>query len=239
MALINSTSTRAPGNSAPRRPHRLSDGAQSLSLAVIGQQAPNRGAVEQSIMQKFEASYGAHLSHFLPDLIRLGASNDIGAVVGVNPAQKNGLFLEQYLDRPVEQAIAAAFMTPVDRDQVVEIGNLAANAPGLAYSLFAILATALSEAGYKWVACTATPQVASMLAKLNFSAQPLCDADPSRLESGTADWGEYYSSRPRVMAGDVHLAAAQAASNRDMAALLRHYRQPIMRLAASLRCGGK
>jgi hypothetical protein len=210
-----------------------------MSLAVIGQQAPNRGGVEQSIKQKFEASYGAHLTHFLPDLIRLGTSGDVGAVVGVNPAQKNGLFLEQYLDRPVEQAIAAAFMTPVDRDQVVEIGNLAANAPSLAYSLFAILAAALCQAGYKWVACTATPQVASMLAKLNFAAEPLCDADPSKLDSGSAAWGKYYSSRPRVMAGDVRLAAEQAASNREMAVLLRHYRQPIACLVASLKCGGE
>ncbi len=239
MASIDYTSSQASRHDEPRALRRLSVGAKSLSLEVIGQQAPNREAVEQDIMRKFETRYGAHLSQFLPDLIRLGESGDVGAVVGVNPARNNSLFLEQYLDRPIEQAIAAAFMTPVDRDQVVEIGNLAAKVPGLAYSLFAILATALSQAGYRWVACTATPQVASMLARLHFAAQPLCDADPSKLESGAANWGEYYSSRPCVMAGDVHLAAEQAASNRDMAVLLRHYRQPIARLVASLKCDGE
>ena len=239
MASIDYTSSQASRHDEPRALRRLSVGAKSLSLEVIGQQAPNREAVEQSIMRKFETRYGAHLSQFLPNLIRLGDSGAAGAVVGVNPARNNKLFLEQYLDRPIEQSIAAAFKTPVDRDQVVEIGNLAANVPGLAYSLFAILATALSQAGYRWVTCTATPQVASMLERLHFAAQPLCDADPSKLESGSVDWGEYYSLRPRVMAGDVHLAAEQAASNRDMAVLLRHYRQPIARLVASLRCGGE
>ena len=234
MALSESTGIKEPRRKAQQRHYGLSTGAQSLSLDVVGQNAPHRGDVEQSIMHKFEASYGAHLSHFLPNLIRLGVSEDVGAVAGVNFAQNNSLFLEQYLDRPVEQAIGAAFMTPVDRDQLVEIGNLAANVPGLAYSLFAILATVLSKAGFKWVVCTATPQVALMLAKLEFAAQPLCDADPSKLESGSADWGAYYASRPRVMAGDAHLAAAQAASNPDLALPLQHYRQPIERLAASL-----
>jgi len=234
MAFSESTELREPRRKSQQRYHGSPNSAQSLSIDVIGQHAPHRSAVEQSIMRKFETSYGAQLSHFLPDLIKLGISGDVGAVAGVNFAQTNSLFLEQYLDRPVEQAIAAAFMTPVDRDQIVEIGNLAANVPGLAYSLFAVLATVLSKAGFRWVVCTATPQVAAMLAKLKFTAQPLCDADPSRLESGSADWGAYYASRPRVMAGDAHLAAAQAASNPDLAALLQHYRQPIERLVASL-----
>jgi len=239
MASSNYTSKRRRSNDAAHGAQGVSHAAQNLSLTVIGQHAPNRRAAESSIISKFEARYGAHLTHFLPDLVRLAAADNLGAVVGVGPARDNALFLEQYLDKPVEQAVAAAFMTPVDRDQVVEIGNLAANVPGLAYSLFAILATVLSEAGYKWVVCTATPQVAAMLAKMNFSAQPLCDADPSKLASGSADWGDYYSSRPRVMAGDVHLAAAQARSDRDIAALLLNYRQPIVQMVAALRRDNK
>ncbi len=138
----------------------------------------DRQAVEQTIMRKFERAYGAHLTHFLPELMRLDVSGELGAVAGIRAASSETLFLEQYLDRPVEQAVASAFMTPVDRDAVVEIGNLAANVPGLAYSLFAALATTLSAAGYRWVVCTATPQVAAMLARMGFSAQAICPADP-------------------------------------------------------------
>ena len=235
MASRNYTSKRRPSNGAAQGAHGVSHAAPSLSLAVIAQDAPNRAAVESSIMRKFEARYGAHLSHFLPHLVRLAAADNLGAVAGVGPARDNRLFLEQYLDKPVEQAVAAAFMTPVDRDQVVEIGNLAANMPGLAYSLFAILATVLSDAGYKWVVCTATPQVAAMLARMNFSAEPICDADPAKLSSGSADWGDYYASRPRVMAGDVQSAAVQARSDHNIAALLFNYRQPIAQMVAALR----
>jgi hypothetical protein len=214
------------------------NGVQNLSLALVTRQSPERPAVEQSITQKFERAYGAHLTHFLPDLLKLSVSGELGAVAGVRSAHGSRLFLEQYLDQPVEQAVAGAFMTPVDRDKIVEIGNLAANAPRLAYSLFAVLATVLSHAGYRWVVCTATPQVASMLTRMGFSAQNICRADPSQLEAGSSGWGEYYASRPRVIAGDVQLAAAQVAANRETAGIVSQFHQPIMQMAASLECVG-
>ncbi len=234
MASNNAPDLQLLTSRSKRRDSDSSFGAQGLSLALVGEESPNRRAVELSIMQKFERSYGAHLEHFLPDLIALEVSGELGAVVGMRSAQGNDLFLEQYLDRPVEQAVAGAFMMPVDRDSIVEIGNLAATVPGLAYSLFAVLATVLSRAGYRWVACTATPQVASMLARMNFSAATICQADESSLEPGSIEWGNYYSSRPQVMAGDVNLAAEQVLDNPAVAGLIRRYHHPIMQMAASL-----
>ena len=237
------TSGEAQGScQAPRtaqRRYRERDLATlDLSLALVPQRSPERLSAEQAITRKFERAYGAHLTHFLPNLLRLNVADELGAVAGIRTARGNSLFLEQYLDRPVEQAIAAGFMTPVDRDQVVEVGNLAAIMPGHAYTLFAVMATVLSHAGYRWVACTATPQVASMLKRLNFSAQTICRADPARLDEGLEDWGNYYSSRPRVMAGDVHLAAEQAAANPEIARLMRRLHRPIMQMASSLRSAG-
>lgn len=210
-------------------------GAQNLSLALISRQSGERRAAERSIMRKFERAYGAHLTQFLPDLIKLSTSDELGAVAGIRTARSEVLFLEQYLDRPVEQAIAGAFMTPVDRDGIVEIGNLAANVPGSAYTLFAALATVLSRAGFRWVACTATPQVAFMLARMGFASQAICRADPSLLETDASDWGDYYASRPRVMAGDVRLAAAQVSRNQEIARQLGELHQPIALMAARLR----
>jgi len=220
---------------APRQYRERDLPAQELSLALVQQRAPERLLAEQAITQKFERAFGAHLTHFLPDLLRLNVAHELGAVAGIRAANCNSLFLEQYLDRPVEQAIAGAFMMPVDRDQVVEVGNLAANVPGHACTLFAVLATVLSHAGYRWVACTATPQVAAMLKRLNFSAQTICSADPSRLDGGLENWGNYYSTRPQVIAGDVHLAAHQAATSPEFAAQIRQLHQPIMQAASSLR----
>ena len=52
------------------------------------------------------------------------------AVVGLRPAMQGALFLEQYLDAPACQMIAARSGVPVRREQVIEVGNLAALAPG-------------------------------------------------------------------------------------------------------------
>lgn len=207
---------------------------QSLSLSLVSQQSRARKAVEQSIMQKFEHAYGAHLTHFLPDLLRLEVAGKLGAVAGIRTAHNETLFLEQYLDRPVEQAVASAFMTPVDRSAIVEIGNLVAHVPGVAYILFAVLATTLNDAGYRWVVCTATPQVASMLKSMGFSSQAICRADPFLLEKDAATWGEYYASRPSVIAGDVQLAAAQIASKPEIAGQLEQLRRPIAKLSRRL-----
>jgi len=238
MAANNSMEARDTSRSASRRNRRIAVGTQELSLALISRSSEDRLAIEQSIMQKFERTYGAHLTHFLPNLLKLGAADELGAVAGIRAATNKTLFLEQYLDRPAEQAVARAFKTPVDRDSIVEIGNLAANVPGYAYTLFAALATILARAGFRWVVCTATPQVASMFSRMRLSAQPICRADPSLLEADAADWGDYYASGPRVMAGDVQLAARQVAMNSDIARQLDELHWPITQMAATLRNAG-
>ena len=222
-----------PGAASPSVGRRSLAG-RNLSFDLVQEQSAERRQLESSITRKFERVYGAHLSHFLPELLRLGVSDELGAVVGIRPAGSGALFLEQYLDQPVEQPIARAFKTPVDRAQVIEIGNLAAEVPGMAYALFAVLATVLSRAGYRWVACTATPQVELMLSRMRFSSRTLCNADPARLEEGFADWGDYYASKPRVIVGDVRRAAAQVGKNREMRALVRHFEPQIAQMAASL-----
>jgi len=205
-----------------------------LSLAVVTKQSVERRALELRLQQKFERSYGAQLTHFLPSLVRLHRCGELGAVVGVRAASESALFLEQYTDRRIEQFIAGAYKTPVDRDQVVEIGNLAAVVPGLAYTLFAILATLLNEAGFRWVACTATPQVEAMLARMQFSSRTICSADPTRLIEGSANWGNYYASRPNVIVGSVRDAAAVVKNNPDAAIRVGEFAESIPYLSSSL-----
>lgn len=214
---------------------RRSPAPLGLSLDLVREHSPERRQLESGIMRKFERIYGAHLNHFLPELLRLGVADELGAVVGIRPAGSSALFLEQYLDQPIEQSIAGAFGTPVDRAQIVEIGNLAAEVPGLAYTLFAALATTLRRAGFRWVACTATPQVGAMLAKMRFSSRTLCNADPARLRKGSDDWGDYYAAKPRVIVGDVHRAAARVAKNPDLCALVQLFEPQIIRMAARLK----
>ncbi len=197
-----------------------------------------RTALEQCIAQRFARQYGARIDHFLPFLLSLRTSGQLGAVAGLRLARQSELFLEQYLAQPVEQAISRVFRTPVDRSQVVEVGNLVSIAPGTASMLFGILAVLLNEAGIRWVVCTATPQVKALLDKLQFPTQIICAADPQLLGNQGQDWGSYYASRPQVIVGDAQLAAANAAGNQSLNKLMANLEMPVRRIAATLRAAG-
>lgn len=208
---------------------------RSLSVDLDPIHSTGRQKLETCIADKFDQQYQAEISHFLPYLLSLSESEQLDAVVGIQLAGKSDLFLERYLDAPVEQAISRACQTPVDRGQVVEIGNLAAAVPGTASLLFGVLATVLHRAGVRWVACTATPQVHAMLKSLKFPTHTICDADASAMGEEAGEWGDYYSSRPQVIVGDTRLAAEAVASSRVVHVLSRKLARPINDAAAALK----
>ena len=208
------------------------------SIGLDSACSAGRGALEACIADKFARQYGAKIEQFLPFLLSLDVAGQLGAVAGLRLAGQSDLFLEQYLDVPVEQAVSKEFRTPVDRAQIVEIGNLASAAPGSAALLFSLLPAILHEAGIRWVVCTATPQVQAMLGKLQFPSQTICTADPDVLGDKQADWGSYYASRPDVIVGDVELAVKRAATNRSVSALMHALAAPISRIATALKSAG-
>lgn len=171
----------------------------ALHLARAGQ--PRRAALEAFIGERFARHHGARISHFLPCL--LGLEKDDGSLigaVGLRPAGDTPLFLEAYLDRPVEQCIDAA---PLDRTRIVEVGNLAADSPGAARLLIVALTDLLASVGFEWVVFTATRELHNSFQRLGLQPRQLAAADPARLGAEGAAWGSYYQHAPTVMAGHV------------------------------------
>ena len=196
-----------------------------------------RDALEARIADTFARHYQARIEQFLPYLLSLKLSDELGAVVGLRLAEQAPLFLEQYLDVPVEQAVAAAYSTPIDRAQIVEVGNLASAAPGSAALLFGLLPIILHEAQIRWVVCTATPQVQAMLRRLEFPTRRICRADAEVLGDSKENWGSYYDSTPDVIVGDVEQALAFALSNKSTGRLAVSLLPSISTIAASLKSG--
>ena len=219
-------------NTAQIRPASL---APRLCIGLDSVESADRQRLEACIARRFDRQYGAKLQHFLPYLLSLNDSAQLDAVVGVRLAGDSPLFLEQYLDTRIEQAISSAVHAPVDRGQVVAIGNLAAVIPGTASLLFALLAIVLDRAGVRWVACTATPQVQVMFDKLNFATHTLCQAEATALDDGEQEWGDYYDSLPKVTIGDTRVAAAAARANPAVQELEWQLAGPIKQMAAALR----
>ena len=88
------------------------------------------------------------------------------------------------------------------------------------------------RAGFEWVVFTATPQVRKVLAVLGLRTHVLCEADPARLTQGSAqEWGRYYASSPRVVAGRVPEAMAMLEQRLLYSSVLALFRPQIEALA--------
>lgn len=164
-----------------------------------------RAELEQLVAGAFERSHGATVRSFMPNLVGLedrgGALR--GAALGYRGAAGGPLFLEQYLDRPIEQAIAARVTDgrAVQRADIVEVGNLAGRGCRSAIYLVAQLPRFLVGKGYRWLTFTGTQRVRDILEGLGAPLLDLGVADPGRLAAGADEWGRYYEAAPRVMAG--------------------------------------
>jgi hypothetical protein len=163
---------------------------------------PRRNELECYIQQAFALKHAAHVRSFMPMLLALqGRGGRVCGVTGYRQAAADDLFLERYLDRPVQHAIAAASGAHVDRAQVVEVGNLASLSCRAAVHLVALLPQHLLQQGQRWVVFTATQGVRNILQRFR---APLYELAPARAECvGDLgdDWGSYYRTDPRVMAG--------------------------------------
>jgi len=167
---------------------------------------PERRAFEQFIAERFSRAYGARLTHFLPHL--LGVMDGLArwqAAAGYAAAGAQALFLEQYLDRPIELALGAAVGRPIARGSIVEVGNLAAISAGMARALIPQLARHLHRMGYRWVAFTATRALRNSFHRLGLKPLPIAVADRARLADRGLSWGSYYDQDPVVMAGKISL----------------------------------
>ncbi len=116
-------------------------------------------------------------------------------------ADGRALYLEQYLDQPVEAAIAAATGHSVERSHVVEVGNLAGANCRTAVRMVALLPGQLMAGGYRWIVFTATSAVREILLGFGAPLVELARAEGARIATGADDWGRYYESDPRVFAG--------------------------------------
>lgn len=187
-----------PALRTPIRPDAFAEGA----LVDVGD--PHRAAVEGFIAQVYRARYGAELASFLPHLLawrdRAGA---LQAAVGLRSGGEGRLFVEQYLDRPAEDAIAAIAGRAIDRQRLVEVGNFAALSAGDARESIVHLTRWLHAAGFRWVLFAATRQLRNTFDRLHLATVALADADAARVRADGTDWGRYYDAQPKLMFGDI------------------------------------
>jgi len=214
---------------------RPSRGGANCRYSLNAPDSTQRALLESFIAQRFSAAYGASIVEFFPLLLARSDDRQVSSVVGLRPGTDRPLFLEQYLDAPLEQAIAGKAGASVERNRLMEIGNLASSFKSGNQLTFILLTAILSQAGYTWVVFTATEQVRALLARLDFHPVTLCEADESKLVNKQQVWGSYYQAQPKVQAGNLQEGMAILEANRYSRMVLENHRAIIDGLAEKLR----
>jgi hypothetical protein len=177
-------------------------------LSVYDARAAQRARVERFIQAVYRRRYGARIAAWAPVLVALESGQDILAAAGYRPASEP-LFLERYLDAPVEECLRAHTRSAPRRERVVEVGHLAAMRAGAGRRLMPLLGRHLAAAGFEWVVSTATRELRHLLRRLGLSPVVLGQADPERLGADAAHWGTYYAHGPLVVAGSIAAGMAR------------------------------
>ena len=163
---------------------------------------PQRGELELFVQRAFASRHSARVCSFMPTLLALrNDQGDICSVAGFRSAADQPLFLERYLDEPIEHAIASATRRDVSRSQIVEVGNLAGMNCRSAMRLVLQLPRVLLDRGQRWIVFTATDTVRHLLANYRAPLIDIAPAHASRVQGLGDDWGRYYETDPRIMVG--------------------------------------
>lgn len=160
--------------------------------------------ISDFIRVNYSRFYHATLTRCMPWLLGLfDANGELKAACGVQPASMGGIYLEHYLDVPVEAVLSARLSQPIPRDSIVEIGNFSAIDGANARIMYAALCLALNHYGFSWIVFTGTKKIRNTFFRLNLEPITLMPADPAKLGAAAHVWGEYYQHEPQVMAGEL------------------------------------
>jgi hypothetical protein len=201
-----------PPPRAERRALYLRRAAQRLELEAVRPGSGHRDELEQYVRAAFACKHGAAIRTFMPTLLSFrDRAGVLRGVAGVRGAHEEALYLEHYLDLPIESALAAALAKRphasahksgvVVRSDIVEVGNLAGGSCRAAVRMVSQLPSYLLEQRYRWIVFTATSALRGILASLGAPLVELAAAERRRVAGVSDDWGSYYETDPRVYAG--------------------------------------
>lgn len=191
--------------------------AKPSLVSIVSAFAKDREEVERFIAGIYAKAYGARIQVHYPVL--MSVRNEQGALLaatGFRPADLETLFLEQYLDRPIEDVLN------VPRGQIVEIGNLASDGGGASLFLFAALSAYLHHKGYTQAVVTSTDFLERRFEQMGLQPIRHAPADPKLLNGQGENWGSYYNTQPHVISGSV--ASGYKRLQRQLGAEYQSYR---------------
>ena len=170
-------------------------------IQLVTKHDPNfEGAIqliETSYRQAFEATVRVAPTQVLTLTEQTDSGLVLLACLTLTSGEGRSFFSEQYLDRPVEDALLPLAGNGVDRNQIVEVGGLASARPSAGKELMSHAPWLVLGLGYRFALITATEQVRYLVAKIGMDFHTIAAASRERLqEDQRAGWGQYYANNP-------------------------------------------
>ncbi len=163
--------------------------------------------IKRFVSERFQARLAARPDpHFASWHTVSAADGALGATLGYRGATEERLFLETYLDAPIEAVASRALRREVGRARIVEIGCLAAISPPALVRLWAESAVAFAGQ-YDVAVATLSASLRRLIIRAGVPIVELAPADPARIAEPER-WGSYYDDAPMVCAGWTHSGAA-------------------------------
>lgn len=151
------------------------------------------------VRRRYLEAHGANVQAGYGAILHFSYQNTAHAALGYRRAGEETLFLERYLDRPVEQCLTDVLGHAVERSSVIELGNLAADDAFAMVTLWGMAANDLG-ADCEVAVATLTAPLRRMFERLGVTLHVLAKADLQRADDPVA-WGNYYANDPMVCAG--------------------------------------
>lgn len=172
-------------------------------------------AVQKLITSRYAAAHGALPTFDYPHFCVIGSTPSApAAALGFRFANQGPLFLEAYLDQPVDHLLSDRFERPIGRGDIVEIGAHASETSRATVALWARTAQHLDGKAEFAVAVMTAP-LRAMFDRLGIAISELATADPARLPCGGRNWGHYYANSPMVCTGLIAPARQRLAAFAD------------------------
>lgn len=154
--------------------------------------------VQHYIENKYRECYGADIDCTYHNLLyAIDENGQYVAAVGYRtPAET--FFLEQYLNTTAETVLTQLYGEKVDRDELVEIGNLVGDNRHAVFFLMQALWRHLTERSYQHVILTCTGKLQRRFR--NLPLVKITHALKDNVENPES-WGSYYDHSPQVMTG--------------------------------------
>lgn len=166
--------------------------------------------VLELIQSRYHHEHGAVPDLGYPQFRGYAVAGRVGAGLGYRRADSGPLFLEAYLDDPIETVIADRLGQNFNRNDIIEIGNMAAdNAPAM-IALWAQAANDLGGEAEMAVAVLTSP-LRGMFRRLGIHLHELSAAQPERLGADAARWGNYYALDPIICTSPIAEGQARLA----------------------------